>query len=110
MATASISKKIIDTNETAAINVQVNAQKKMEATKILSQLGVSMSSFINMAINQVVIQKGIPFEVTTEERFSKELLEALEEADQLFKEIKEGKRKGYNSVDKMFEDILNEDN
>lgn len=109
MATSSISKPINTSNETAAINVQVNAQKKIEATKILSQLGVSMSSFINMAINQVVIQKGIPFEITTEERFSKELLEALEEAEQIYKEVKEGKRKAYDNVEEMFEDILKED-
>lgn len=93
---------------TAAINVQVDAQMKTEATKILSQLGVSMSTFFNMALNQVVIQKRIPFEITTERKFNKELLQAMKEAEQIMKEIKEGKREAYDNVDEMFDDILSE--
>ncbi len=37
---------------------------------------------------------------------TKELLEALKEGEQIIKEIKEGKRKGYNNVNEMLEEIL----
>lgn len=35
---------------TSAINVQVNTKDKEEATNILKNLGISMSTFVNMAI------------------------------------------------------------
>ncbi len=41
--------------------------------------------------------------------FSQELLEALEEADQIIKDIESGKRKGYTNIDEMLEAILKED-
>ena len=90
---------------TSAINVKVNAQDKKEATIILKDLGLNMSTFINMALKQVIKQEGIPFEVVSPKP-NKELLEALKEG----KAIEDGtlKVKGYHNIDKMFEDILNE--
>lgn len=38
---------------------------KSEATDILDRLGLNMSSYINMALNQLIIQGGVPFAVTT---------------------------------------------
>ena len=91
---------------TSAINVNVDAKLKEEATKILKDLGLNMSTFINMALAQVVKKDGVPFEVVNPKP-SKELLEALNEGE----EILNGKikTKGYHNVRKMFEDILNED-
>ena len=48
---------------TSAINVQVNAKDKELATSILKDLGLNMSTFINMALIQVVKRNGVPFEV-----------------------------------------------
>ena len=39
---------------TSAINVQVDAKDKEQATNILKDLGINMSTFINMAIKQVI--------------------------------------------------------
>ena len=36
---------------------------KENATNILEQLGLNMSTYINMALNQLIIQEGIPFAV-----------------------------------------------
>ena len=93
---------------TSAINVQVDAKDKEEATNILKDLGLNMSTFINITIKQVIKRNGLPFEITNPKP-NKELLEALQEGEQIIQDIETGKRKGYHNVRKMFEDILNED-
>ncbi len=39
---------------------------------------------------------------------SKELLESLEEGKKIIQEIKKGKRQGYNNVNEMMRNILND--
>ena len=51
-------------NKTSAINIQVDSNVKKEATMVLSELGLSMSSAINLFLKQVVKKNGLPFEVT----------------------------------------------
>lgn len=51
-------------NKTSAINIQVDSIVKKEATMVLTDLGLSMSSAINLFLKQVVKKNGIPFEIT----------------------------------------------
>ena len=51
-------------NKTSAINIQVDSNVKKDATLVLTELGLSMSSAINLFLKQVVKKNGIPFEVT----------------------------------------------
>lgn len=92
---------------TSAINVQVDARDKEQATNILKDLGINMSTFINMAIKQVIKKDGLPFEVTNPKPNS-ELLQALKEGEDIIEEIRNGKRTGYNNVNEMLRDILND--
>ena len=48
---------------TSAINVNVDTKIKDQATAILKDLGLNMSTFINIALTQVVKRDGIPFEI-----------------------------------------------
>ncbi len=91
---------------TSAISVQVDTHDKEIANGILKNLGLNMSTFVNMAIKQLINKDGIPFEVSNPKP-SKELLEALQEGE----DILNGKIQatGYHNVRKMFEDIINED-
>jgi len=91
---------------TSAISVQVDAHDKEVANGILKNLGLNMSTFVNMAIKQLINKDGIPFEVSNPKP-SKELLEALQEGE----DILNGKIQatGYHNVRKMVEDIINED-
>ena len=41
-------------NKTSAINIQVDSDVKQEATLVLTELGLSMSSAINLFLKQVV--------------------------------------------------------
>ena len=50
-------------NLTSAISVQVDTHDKEIATDILKNLGLNMSTFVNMAIKQLLYTNGLPFEV-----------------------------------------------
>lgn len=47
----------------AYINTRVNEKLKNESEKILNDLGLSMSSAIDLFLKQVINKKGIPFEL-----------------------------------------------
>ncbi len=89
----------------SAINVNVNNEVKKEATEIFNDLGISMSTAINMFLSQVVRTKSIPFELKSPKP-SRKLRKALKEADDIISGKK--KAKVYHDVDEMFKDILDE--
>lgn len=91
-------------NSSCVINVQVDSKDKEAATKILKDLGLNMSTFINMAIKQVIKKNGVPFEVRNPYP-SVELLEALEESNKIINEIKEGKRTGFSSIEQLVDSL-----
>ena len=69
-------------NLTTAINVNVDAKVKEAATDILKDLGLNMSTFINMALVQVIKKNGVPFEITNPTP-TKELVKALKEGEDI---------------------------
>ena len=91
---------------TTAISVQVDRKDKEVATGILNKLGLNMSTYVNMAIKQLINRDGVPFDVVNPKP-SKELLEALQEGEDILNG--KVKAKGYHNIKEMFEDILNED-
>ena len=48
----------------ANVFARVDTTLKEQAESILSQLGIPMSNAINIFFNQVVLKRGLPFEVT----------------------------------------------
>ena len=48
----------------ANVFARVDASLKEQAESILAQLGMPMSNAINIFLNQVVLRRGLPFEVT----------------------------------------------
>ena len=47
----------------ANVSVRVEPDIKAQAEAILASLGVSTSTFVNMAYRQVILRQGIPFAV-----------------------------------------------
>ncbi len=90
---------------TTLINVNVDTKIKEEATNILKGLGLNMSTAINMFLKRAIFERGIPFDV--KQQPTKEFAEALKELD--YMETHPEEYKVYHNVDKMFEDILNEE-
>lgn len=50
-------------DKSASLYVRMNPKTKAKAEKILSELGVAPSTVVNMMYKQIILQKGIPFEV-----------------------------------------------
>lgn len=92
---------------TSAISVQVDAYDKEVANGILKNLGLNMSTFVNMAIKQLIYTDGLPFEVKNSKP-NRELIESLEEGQVILQELKSGKRQGYNNMNDLIKS-LNED-
>ena len=97
----------METLTNGVINVHVDPKYKEEATTILKDLGLNMTTLINMTLMQVIKRKAIPFEVANP-LYSDELENALKESAIIENEYKEGKRKGYNNANEMIRSILND--
>lgn len=86
----------------STIQVRTDAKLKKNAQKVLDQLGLDLSSAINVYLRQIVITGSIPFEIRTVNGFTpaqeRRMLREAEEA------IKHGKR--YSSSEDMHRDIL----
>lgn len=87
---------------TTAISVQIDRKDKELATGILSNLGLNMSTYVNMAIKQLINKDGVPFEVVNP-RPSKELLEALQEGEDILNG--KVKAKSYTNMYEMLKDL-----
>ena len=92
-------------NMTGAINVNINSEVKKEATEILEDLGISMSTAINIFLTQVIRTRSIPFEIISPKP-SRKLKKALKEADKIA--TGKVKSKGYDNVDELFKDLDND--
>lgn len=93
-------------NSTSAINVNVPADVKEEATILFNNLGINMSTAINMFLKKAIYERGIPFEVkepTPNEYFSS----ALQELDYMQKHPEE--YKSFNSVKDLMKDLNSDD-
>lgn len=93
-------------NLTSAINVNVDTQIKDEATNILKGLGLNMSTFINMALTQVVKRDGVPFEVVNPKP-NKDMLEALSEVNEMINNPEKYPR--YNNREDLKKALLSDD-
>ena len=78
------------TQKSANIYARIEPDIKKQAEDILSSLGVSASSAINMFYKQIILKKGIPFDITlnTAKPSEEELSAELEKG---FNQIAEGK-------------------
>jgi DNA-damage-inducible protein J len=78
---------------TTTIQARIDVESKKEARKILNVLGLSMSEAISMYFRQIIMRRGIPFDVEIPNELTARV---LADADK-----KKGVRKAKN-VDKLF--------
>ena len=95
------------TTKTSAVNVQVNSEDKEQATNILADFGMNMSTFINLAIKQLIKHEKIPFEISNPKP-NQNLMNALLESEEIENKIKNNENLGFKSVNLMIESILND--
>lgn len=86
---------------TVPTQVRIDEGLKKQATDLFAQLGMDMSSAMNIFLKQCVMRGGLPFEVVVPQ-YKSEVLEAMEEAKRI---SKDPNTKRYSSFSEAMEDI-----
>lgn len=87
---------------TSAISVQVDIKDKERANNILKSLGLNMSTFVNMAIKQLIYTDGLPFEVKNPKQDS-QLLMALKESEDILNDKVDAKK--FHNMNELLNDL-----
>lgn len=89
------------------INIRTDEKRKKLATAILKEMGLDMSSAVQLFLQQVIITKSIPFPIRTVNGFTPAQEQAmLKDMRELESGIAAGKVKSYRSAEEMVEDLL----
>lgn len=85
--------------KTDTLHIRVEPIVKKRAEETLNDLGLSITDAINVFLNQVILNEGIPFEIK-KPKLNKETIKAIEDT-------KNGKNlsKTFDSVDEMFKEL-----
>ena len=68
---------------TSTFSVRVNSALKKEVESCLSDMGMNMSTAINIYFRQIARLKAIPFIITCASMPNKETMEAIEEGERI---------------------------
>ena len=91
---------------TTNLNVRVDATLKQESDELFKNLGLNMSTAINMFLTKCVKTSSIPFKIE-EPKPSRKLKRALKEADHIMKHPE--KYKSYDNMEELFEALDSDD-
>ena len=86
---------------TVPTQVRIDENLKKQAVELFNQLGMDMSSAMNIFLKQCVMRGGLPFAVELPQ-YKPEVLEAMEEAKRI---SRDPNVKGYINLKEMFEDL-----
>ena len=86
---------------TVPTQIRIDEELKKQASELFNQLGMDMSSAMNIFLRQCVMRGGLPFSVEIP-NYRPEVLEAMEEAKQI---SRNPNTKKYNSFASALEDI-----
>ncbi len=89
-------------SNTTNLNIRVDSNLKKDSDLLFKDLGLNMTTAINMFLTKCVKTSSIPFKIE-EPKPSKRLKKALKELEDMEKHPE--KYKAYNNVDEMFEDL-----
>lgn len=82
-------------------SIRMDADTKKAAAELLNNLGLDLSSAVNIFLKQVVLQGGLPFEIKYPQ-YKPEVIDAMEEAKSL---SRNPAAKRYSSFSDALEDI-----
>lgn len=86
---------------TVPTQVRIDEELKKQSMELFAQLGIDMSSAMNMFLKQCVMRGGLPFAVEIPQ-YRSEILEAMEEARRI---SKDPNTKRYSSFAEALEDL-----
>ena len=87
----------------SALNIRVNEELKQQAAALFADLGLDMSTAINMFLRQAVQCDGLPFDVKRHKP-NAETVAAIEEGEEILKHP--DKYPSYNSASELFAAVL----
>ena len=84
-------------------SIKIDARTKKEAQELFKDMGMSLTTAVNIFLKQAVREQRIPFYVG-EPKYKEEVYQAM-------KDLKQGKNlsKSYHSAREMIEDILKDE-
>ncbi len=85
--------------KTDTLHIRVEPSVKQKAEKTLNDLGLSITEAVNVFLNQVILNDGIPFEIR-KPKLNKETMQAIEDTKK-----EKNLSKTFNNVDEMFEEL-----
>ena len=87
---------------TVNMSIRMDTELKKQADAMLSEMGLNMTTAMNMFLRQVVRQGRIPFEIATDIPNS-ETMAAMKEVDDMINGKSPAKK--YTSTDELFKDL-----
>ena len=88
---------------TTNINIRVDKKLKKDAENLFNELGITMSSAINMFLKTAIREEGIPFRVN-KNKINDDTIKALDEYENM-KDKKKYKR--YSSFSELVKEVAN---
>ncbi|MCP4578835.1 MAG: type II toxin-antitoxin system RelB/DinJ family antitoxin [Deltaproteobacteria bacterium] len=85
----------MSTTKTATARALLDPKVKEEAEEILKRLGLSVSKSFELFYRQVIVQRGLPFELHIP---NEKTMKAIENS-------REGKGQGFSSAQELFDDL-----
>ena len=86
---------------TVPTQIRIDEDLKKQAAELFLQLGLDMSSAMNIFLKQCVLHEGLPFNVELP-KYKPEVIEAMEEARRI---ARDPKTKRYDSLAEALKDI-----
>jgi len=86
---------------TTNISIRMDSDVKAEADALFNELGMSLTTAINIFVRESLREGGIPFAVKIDNP-NKETIAAMLEAKKI---AKDPSVKGYNDLDELFTDL-----
>lgn len=86
---------------TANMNIRTDPDVKKQAQSIFADLGLDMSTAVNMFLRQTIIHQGLPFDVKLEKP-NDETVAAMQEADKL---SRDPNTKRYSSFSELLAEV-----
>ena len=90
-------------NATSNINIRMDKEVKEQAQRIFAQLGMDMTTAVNVFLRQTIRHNGFPFELRLDTP-NEETMAAIREVQEMKKDP--SSTKSYIDVDEMMKELL----
>ncbi len=84
---------------TTNLNIRTDKEVKEKAEEIFKELGLNMSTAINIFLKKTIYENGIPFDLKLDS-FNQTTIEAIKEGKEL---LNNKNAKGYHSIEELKE-------